>query len=70
MIYLFTDGFPDQIGGPQRKKFYYPPFRELLKSLSPLSLETQRQQLDQAHVNWLDGRFEQTDDILIMGIRY
>lgn len=70
MIYLFTDGFPDQIGGPQRKKFYYPPFRELLRSLSTFSLETQRQKLEEAHLKWLDGRFEQTDDILVMGIRY
>lgn len=70
MIYLFTDGFPDQIGGPQRKKFYYPPFRELLRSLSLFHPETQRQKLEEAHVNWLGGRFEQTDDILVMGIRY
>jgi serine phosphatase RsbU (regulator of sigma subunit) len=70
MIYLFTDGFPDQIGGPQRKKFFYPPFRELLRSLSSFSLETQCQKLEEAHIKWLDGRFEQTDDILVMGIRY
>lgn len=70
MIYLFTDGFPDQIGGPLRKKFYYKPFRELLKSLSLLNLETQCKKLEEAHIKWLDDRFEQTDDILVMGIRY
>lgn len=70
MIYLFTDGFPDQIGGPKRKKFYYSPFRELLRSLSSLSLETQRKKLEEAHLKWINGRYEQTDDILVMGIRY
>lgn len=70
MIYLFTDGFPDQIGGLKRKKFFYQPFKELLASISMLDSETQRNKLDETHVQWLDGKHEQTDDILIMGIRY
>jgi serine phosphatase RsbU (regulator of sigma subunit) len=69
MIYLFTDGFPDQIGGPGRKKFYYQPFRELLISISELDMETQKEKLDTAYVHWLGEKMEQTDDILIMGIR-
>lgn len=70
MIYLFTDGFPDQIGGPKRKKFFYQPFKELLTSISRSDTDTQRNKLDEAHVQWLDGKYEQTDDILIMGIRF
>ena len=70
MIYLFTDGFADQIGGPNRKKFYHGPFRELLISISILDMETQREQLDKAHTQWLCEKFEQTDDILVMGVRY
>jgi serine phosphatase RsbU (regulator of sigma subunit) len=70
MIYLFTDGFPDQIGGPSRKKFYYPPFKDLLVSISQLSPETQRNKLNDSHVEWLGEKYDQTDDILIMGIRY
>lgn len=69
MIYLFTDGFPDQIGGPNRKKFFYPPFKELLTSISNMDLQLQRERLELAHVNW-QGVHDQTDDILIMGIRY
>jgi serine phosphatase RsbU (regulator of sigma subunit)/tetratricopeptide (TPR) repeat protein len=69
MIYLFTDGFPDQIGGPNRKKFFYPPFKELLKTISILKPELQRTKLEEAHVQWL-GKMDQTDDILILGIRY
>jgi serine phosphatase RsbU (regulator of sigma subunit) len=69
MIYLYTDGFPDQIGGPNRKKFFYPPFKELLKTISFLKPELQRTKLEEAHTQWL-GKMDQTDDILIMGIRY
>jgi serine phosphatase RsbU (regulator of sigma subunit) len=69
MIYLFTDGFPDQIGGPKRKKFFYPPFKELLKTISFLEPELQRTKLEDTHMQWL-GKMDQTDDILIMGIRY
>lgn len=71
MIYLFTDGFPDQIGGPRRKKFFYAPFRKLLSSVSALDPKTQLKKIADAHAEWLNGgQFEQTDDILVMGIRY
>lgn len=42
MIYLFTDGFPDQFGGPVRKKFFYAPFRALLSSISEPGGPTQK----------------------------
>jgi serine phosphatase RsbU (regulator of sigma subunit) len=70
MIYLFTDGFPDQIGGPHRKKFYYQPFKELLVSISTQDMKNQREQLNAVHAQWLCEKFEQTDDILVMGIRF
>jgi serine phosphatase RsbU (regulator of sigma subunit) len=70
MIYLFTDGFPDQIGGPNRKKFFYPPFKELLKTISSLEPELQQEKLNEAHSQWQGNKMEQTDDVLIMGIRY
>lgn len=70
MIYLFTDGFPDQIGGPNRKKFYYQPFKDLLASISRNDMKIQEEQLDIAHKQWLCEKHEQTDDILVMGIRY
>jgi serine phosphatase RsbU (regulator of sigma subunit) len=69
MIYLHTDGFPDQIGGPNRKKFYYQPFKDLLISISDLDMLTQKERLDTAHIQWVSEKMEQTDDILILGIR-
>ena len=69
MIYLFTDGFPDQIGGRNRKKFFYRPFKDLFLEISILPPEEQRKRLDEAHTNWMGVKMDQTDDILIMGIR-
>jgi serine phosphatase RsbU (regulator of sigma subunit) len=68
VFYLFSDGFPDQIGGPNRKKFYYPPFKELLVSIHHLDMEEQKRMLDKTITDWR-GERDQTDDILVMGIR-
>jgi serine phosphatase RsbU (regulator of sigma subunit) len=68
MIYLFSDGFPDQKGEVTKKKFFYQPFKDLFISIHQLSMEKQKQQLDDTIVHWI-GNGEQTDDILIMGIR-
>ncbi len=67
-IYIFSDGFADQIGGPERKKFYYQPFKDLLISFKGLSMEQQKNQLEEVTTLWR-GKREQTDDILIIGIR-
>ncbi|MEO6901454.1 MAG: tetratricopeptide repeat protein [Bacteroidia bacterium] len=67
VFYLFTDGFPDQKGGPNKKKFYYAPFKELLLSIHHLNLNEQKVALDRTIATWA-GDIEQIDDILIMGI--
>jgi serine phosphatase RsbU (regulator of sigma subunit) len=69
MIYLFSDGFPDQKGGPEKKKFFYQPFKNLLVSISALPLGEQKERLNSAITEWL-GAGEQIDDILVMGIKY
>jgi serine phosphatase RsbU (regulator of sigma subunit) len=68
MIYLFSDGFPDQKGGPDKKKFFYQPFKDLLLSIHTLPVEKQKQQLNEVILKWI-GDGEQVDDILVMGIR-
>ena len=68
IIYLFSDGFADQFGGPKNKKFKYLPFKKLLIEISTLPLAEQRQRLQQAFENW-KGENEQIDDICILGIR-
>jgi serine phosphatase RsbU (regulator of sigma subunit) len=68
VLYLFTDGFADQKGGPDKKKYFYSRFRELLLSIHALPLEKQKQKLENEMYLWR-GDLEQTDDICIIGIR-
>lgn len=67
-LYLYTDGFADQFGGPKGKKFKYKQLNELLLSLQDHSLTDQKQILESAFKNW-KGSLEQVDDVLIAGIR-
>jgi serine phosphatase RsbU (regulator of sigma subunit) len=68
LLYMFSDGFPDQKGGPDKKKFFYQQFKDLLVSIHHLPVEEQHQQLNTVIVNWI-GNGEQIDDILVMGIK-
>jgi serine phosphatase RsbU (regulator of sigma subunit) len=69
MIYLFSDGFVDQFGGPFGKKFKYRPFRNQLLSICELHVEKQKLFLVEALNSW-KGKLPQLDDILIFGFRY
>lgn len=68
-IYLFSDGFADQFGGPMGKKFKYRPFKELLLKIHKIPLEEQKEILINEIAEW-KGDLEQVDDILIMGVRF
>ena len=67
-LYLFTDGFADQFGGPKGKKFKYKQLEELLISTNQLSISSQHEALKNALNSW-KGSLEQVDDICIIGIR-
>lgn len=66
-LYMFSDGFPDQKGGPKGKKFYYRPFREILQGSGTQSMDFQRDLLESTIVEWMNGG-EQLDDMLVLGI--
>ncbi len=68
VIYIFSDGYADQFGGPKGKKFLYRRFRELLASISTEPLEAQKRALQDAFTHW-KGAHEQVDDILVIGMR-
>ncbi len=68
-IYLFTDGFPDQFGGPDGKKFKYKPFKELLLEVHERPMEEQRRILQMVFDEW-KGNLDQIDDVLVMGLRF
>ncbi len=68
MIYIFSDGYADQFGGPEGKKYKYRRFRHLLLTIHKLGLEKQKQYLEDSIEEWR-GNFEQIDDILVIGIQ-
>lgn len=68
IIYLFTDGYRDQFGGNEGKKFMTMRFKKLLTSVKDLELNKQKQILTEIFMEWKMG-FDQVDDILIFGIK-
>jgi serine phosphatase RsbU (regulator of sigma subunit) len=68
-IYLFSDGLPDQFGGPDGKKLGYRRFREFLEQISIEEMETQKSLISKFLIEW-KGNYEQVDDILLIGIRF
>jgi len=69
VFYLFTDGYLDQFGGEERKKFNTKRFQELLLRIYPEKMGKQKKILDETITNW-QGTTEQIDDITVMGIRF
>lgn len=67
-IYLFTDGFADQFGGKEGKKFKYKQLKQELLSQTSMSMQEQCNQLRTTFTRW-KGAYEQVDDVCIMGIR-
>ncbi len=67
-IYLFSDGYVDQLGGPRRKTFRSVHFRKLLMQIRERSMEDQKKILLETHHSWRSD-IEQIDDILVLGIR-
>lgn len=68
VIYLYTDGYADQFGGPKGKKFKYKQLNELLLSNMQQPLSVQREILHEAFEKWR-GSLEQVDDVCLIGIR-
>jgi serine phosphatase RsbU (regulator of sigma subunit) len=67
-VYMFTDGFPDQFGGPQGKKFKYRPFKDLLLEIHERPMEEQQRILSLIFEEW-KGDLSQIDDVLVIGLR-
>ena len=67
-IYLFSDGYVDQLGGPLRKTFRAINFRKLLLEIQDQPMEKQKAILLENMALW-QGEVEQIDDVLVMGIK-
>ncbi len=68
MIYLSSDGFADQFGGPDGSKYKSAAFKKLLVEISPMAVADQKCRLDAEMISWR-GALPQVDDILIIGCR-
>jgi serine phosphatase RsbU (regulator of sigma subunit) len=67
-VYMFSDGFHDQFGGPLGKKLKKSGFRDTLSKVCPLPIADQHDMLDEYLVQWMSDR-EQVDDVCVIGMR-
>lgn len=68
IIYASTDGYPDQFGGSDGKKFKYKRFKELLFANASLDMKSQKEELKTVFTEW-KGTMEQIDDVCVVGIK-
>ena len=68
MIYIYSDGYQDQFGGPKGKKYMVKKYRTFLKELSKLPIEEQGVKIQEEFHSW-KGNHDQVDDICVMGLR-
>jgi len=68
VMYLTTDGYQDQFGGPKGKKFMKKKLKEMLIDISHMSLNEQKIHIDNKLQNWMADEF-QVDDICVLGFR-
>lgn len=67
-VYVFTDGYSDQFGGPKGKKFKSRAFKELLQSVNKEPINQQKEILETTMKTW-KGKLDQVDDICVIGLR-
>ncbi|MGE0079188.1 MAG: SpoIIE family protein phosphatase [Bacteroidales bacterium] len=68
-FYMFSDGFIDQFGGADGRKFMIKNFIDFLAGISILPAEQQREMLKNTLKDWLGTKYTQVDDILVVGFK-
>lgn len=68
LFYFFSDGYEDQFGGPEGKKFKGKKFRELLVEISSRPMKEQKEIIESTFIKW-KGNQDQVDDIVVLGVR-
>ncbi|MCF8299146.1 MAG: SpoIIE family protein phosphatase [Saprospiraceae bacterium] len=71
-LFLFSDGYPDQFGGPKGKKFMNKAFKRLLSKTSSMPMKQQGEQLKEELEKWMTAygeHYEQLDDITVIGLK-
>jgi len=69
MYYVFTDGYEDQFGGPQGRKFMSKRFKKMLGEIAEKPVAEIHNHLEREILDWMGERYEQVDDILVIGVR-
>ncbi len=67
-FYIFSDGYMDQFGGPEGKKFKFKPFQDLILANHHRTMEEQKEILADAFDDWKQ-HVDQIDDVLVIGVR-
>jgi serine phosphatase RsbU (regulator of sigma subunit) len=68
-VYMYSDGYEDQFGGVNNKKFLSKNLKQLFYNIHQLPLKEQKQVLEATIDEWMGGIQTQTDDIMVIGIR-
>ncbi len=68
ILYMLSDGYADQFGGPNNKKYKYATLKSFLLSIHKLPMPKQQQKLDEEFLSW-KGTKNQTDDVVIVGMK-
>lgn len=68
-VYMFSDGYVDQFGGAQGKKFMYGQFRKMIKAVHRQPMKEQKKEFILRLETWMEG-YDQVDDILFMGVGF
>ena len=68
MIYIFSDGYADQFGGPEGKKFKYKRLKDLLLNIQQYHCTQQKKEIKETFVKW-KGNNAQVDDICVLGFK-
>jgi ligand-binding sensor domain-containing protein/serine phosphatase RsbU (regulator of sigma subunit) len=67
-IYMFSDGFPDQFGGPDGKKLKIARLKKMIEQISRMPMDEQKALMSKFYFDW-KGSFDQVDDVLLMGVK-
>lgn len=67
-VYILTDGYADQFGGSNGKKFKFKKLQKLIQTISHMPMHEQHDLLEEAFVTWR-GNHEQVDDVCVIGVK-
>ncbi|MBN2663501.1 MAG: SpoIIE family protein phosphatase, partial [Bacteroidales bacterium] len=70
LFYTFSDGYASQFGGPNGKKFKFSRFQKLFLTIKDKPMDEQKATLDKILKNWMGVKYEQIDDIIVIGVKY